>query len=147
MLGHWQAGRILWERLAFGHRRKGESSILEPGMPIPSRAPRVLPLLKLFKGWKSQKRAAELAGSLREKANHVLRKKGIHGRLYGSNSILFIYVGPIEMEPSDATLPPSRDVSKIVGMLPVKVRLSHQPSSAWGFHPVGEDIDPFLCAQ
>jgi glutamate-1-semialdehyde 2,1-aminomutase len=81
--------------------------------------------LKLFKGWRPQKRAAELAGSLREKANRVLRKKGIHGRLYGSNSILFIYIGPIEMELSNETLPPSRDVSKIVGMLPVKVRLSH----------------------
>ncbi len=81
--------------------------------------------LSLFKDWEPQKKAAARGSYLREKGNQVFKKKDVEGWLYGRNSIIQIYFGPIEMKPSDGALPPTRDINKIVGMLPAKARLGH----------------------
>jgi glutamate-1-semialdehyde 2,1-aminomutase len=71
-----------------------------------------------------QKRANELAAQFRQEGNLILHRKGIGGWLYG-RSVTHIYFGPIEFEPPDAITPPTKDVEKIVGMVPTKVRLGH----------------------
>jgi len=71
-----------------------------------------------------QERAAEIGAYLREEGNKVLRKRNINGRLYG-RTIVHLYLGPIDYEPSDNTLPPTKDVQKIINpaMTPVKAQL------------------------
>jgi glutamate-1-semialdehyde 2,1-aminomutase len=81
--------------------------------------------LRCFEGWEPQKKAAKLGDYLREKGNHALAKKGINACLYGRNSIIFIYIGRLEMQPRDEAMPPTEDVNKMVGMLATKARLSH----------------------
>jgi len=69
--------------------------------------------------------AARAQGAyLREKGNAALQARGIKGRLYG-RTIIHPYFGPIEREPEDASLPPTRDGNKIVGAEfgPVRDRL------------------------
>ena len=71
-----------------------------------------------------QKKAREAASYLREQGNKVLKSKGINGRLYG-RTIVHVYLGPIEFEPSGEILPPTKDVKKIVdpATTPIKTLL------------------------
>jgi len=77
---------------------------------------------KLYMGGDTQKRMNQLGAYLRRKGNQVLKERRINGRLYG-RSIAHLYFGPIDYEPSDDTLPPTKDVSKIVSGMSMKTRL------------------------
>jgi len=68
---------------------------------------------RLYQTGEHQKRAAEAAGYLRKGANRVLKEKGIEGRFYGRN-ILHFYLGPADFEPTDDTLPPTKDADKLM---------------------------------
>jgi glutamate-1-semialdehyde 2,1-aminomutase len=73
----------------------------------------------------SPQRAARAAGDLmRDGGNRALKSRGIKGRLYG-RTIIHPYFGPIERETEDVSLPPTRDIKKIVGAEygPVRDRL------------------------
>jgi len=77
---------------------------------------------KLYRDGEVQKRANQLGAYLRKKGNETLKERGINGRLYG-RSIVHLYLGPIDYEPSDDTLPPTKDVGKLMGGGPTKTRL------------------------
>jgi len=77
---------------------------------------------KLYKGGEVQKKVNQLGAYLRERGNPVLKECGINGRLYG-RSIVHLYLGPIDYEPSDDTMPPTRDVRKLMAGAPTKARL------------------------
>ena len=77
---------------------------------------------KLYIGGEVQRKANQLGAYLRERGNQALKERGIDGRLYG-RSIVHIYLGPIDYEPSDDTLPPTRDVDKLMARNPAKQRL------------------------
>lgn len=79
--------------------------------------------LKLCQDGKPQKKANELAAYLRQKGNQVFKEKGINGWLYG-RSTAHVYLGPFDFEPPDDTMPPTKDVDKIMGMADTKTRLS-----------------------
>ncbi len=68
---------------------------------------------KLYLEGEPQKRANELGAYLREKGNQILRAKKISGLLYG-RTIIHLYLGPFDSEPSDYTKPPTRDVKRIM---------------------------------
>ena len=71
-----------------------------------------------------QRKARELADYLRGKGNIILKELNINGRLY-SRSIVHLYLGPIDYEPSDETMPPTKDINKIINpaIVPVRTRL------------------------
>jgi glutamate-1-semialdehyde 2,1-aminomutase len=69
---------------------------------------------RLYVGGEIQKKANQLGAYLREKGNQALKERGISARLYG-RSIVHLYIGPIDYEPADDTLPPTRDVDQIMG--------------------------------
>jgi len=77
---------------------------------------------RLYKGGEVQKRVNYLGAYLRERGNLALKERGIKGRLY-SRSIVHFYLGPIDYEPSSDTLPPTRDVPKLLAGMPMKIRL------------------------
>ena len=77
---------------------------------------------KLYVGGEVQRRANQLGAYLRERGNQALKKRGIDVRLYG-RSIVHMYIGPIDYEPSDDTLPPTKDVSKLMARSPTRERL------------------------
>ena len=70
---------------------------------------------KLYQGGEPQKGARQRADYLREKGNKVLKERNISGRLY-SRTIVHFYLGPIDYEPSDDTMPPTRDIKKIMAL-------------------------------
>ncbi len=76
---------------------------------------------KLYLDGEPQKRAYELGVYLRDQGNKVLKKLNISGRLYG-RSIVHLYLGPIDYEPSDPNLPPTKDVKKIINPAMVTLR-------------------------
>ena len=69
---------------------------------------------QLYVGGGIQKRANQLGAYLRKKGNQALKERGISARLYG-RSIVHLYIGPIDYEPADDTLPPTKDVDQIMG--------------------------------
>ncbi len=79
---------------------------------------------KLYQDGEPQRKARERADYLRKEGNKVLKERGISGRLY-SRTMVHLYLGPLEFEPSDDTLPPTKDIKKIMNpaMLPVYSRL------------------------
>ncbi len=79
---------------------------------------------KLYRNGEPQKKAAEIAAYFRSKANIMLKEQGISGFLYG-RSIVHLYFGPFDYEPVDNTLPPTKDVSKLLNpeMEPVYTRM------------------------
>ncbi|MBW1691795.1 MAG: aminotransferase class III-fold pyridoxal phosphate-dependent enzyme [Deltaproteobacteria bacterium] len=79
---------------------------------------------KLYQDGEPQRRARDRADYFRKEGNKVLRERGINGRLY-SRTIIHLYLGPIEFEPSDDTLPPTKDIEKIMNpeTLPILNRL------------------------
>lgn len=68
---------------------------------------------RLYQTGEHQKKAAETAGYFREQANRVLTEKGIEGRFYGRN-IIHLYLGPADFEPTDDTLPPTKDIDRLM---------------------------------
>jgi len=68
---------------------------------------------KLYQSGEPQKSARQLADYLRLKGNKLLKERNISGRLYG-RSIVHFYLGPIDYEPPDDTMPPTRDIDKIM---------------------------------
>ena len=68
---------------------------------------------KLYQGGEPQREARQRADYLREKGNKVLKERNVNGRLY-SRTIVHFYLGPIDYEPPDDTMPPTRDIKKIV---------------------------------
>jgi len=77
---------------------------------------------KLYRDGEVQKRANQLGAYLRKKGNQALKELGISGRLYG-RSIVHLYFGPIDFEPPDDTMPPTKDVHKLTAGTPTKTRL------------------------
>ncbi len=65
-------------------------------------------------GGEPQKKLVQMGDYLRKKGNKALKDCRISGRLYGRN-IVHLYLGPIDYEPSDDTLPPTKDVQKLLG--------------------------------
>ena len=68
---------------------------------------------KQYRNGEPQKKAAELGAYLREQGNQVLKEKKVNGCLYG-RTIIHLYFGPIDYEPSDPVLPPTKSMQKIV---------------------------------
>lgn len=68
---------------------------------------------KLYQSGDPQKRARQMADYLRLKGNRLLKDRNISGRFYG-RSIVHLYLGPIDYEPPDDTMPPTRDIKKIM---------------------------------
>lgn len=79
---------------------------------------------RLYQDGEPQKRARERADYFRKEGNNVLKERGISGRLY-SRTIVHLYLGPLEFEPSEDTLPPTKDIEKIMNpeTLPILSRL------------------------
>ena len=69
---------------------------------------------KLFHDGNVQKKANELGAYLRKKGNEVFKRLGVNGRLYG-RSIVHVYFGSIDFEPSNDELPPTKDPNKLMG--------------------------------
>jgi len=80
---------------------------------------------KLYRSGKVQGKAAQRAALLRQEGNKVLSEHGISARLY-SRSMVHLYFGPIDYEPPDDTLPPTRDMQKIFqqATIPLRNRLT-----------------------
>jgi len=68
---------------------------------------------KLYLDNEPQNKATELGAHLREQGNRVLKERNISGWLYG-RTIVHLYLGPFDFEPSAPDLPPTRDVQKII---------------------------------
>jgi len=68
---------------------------------------------KLYQNGEPQKMARQLADYLREKENKILKERNISGRLY-SRTMVHFYLGPIDYEPPDDTMPPTKDIKKIM---------------------------------
>ena len=79
---------------------------------------------KLYLSGEPQRKAREVADYLRGKGNKVLKERNISGRLY-SRSVAHLYLGPIDYEPSDDTMPPTKDVKKFKNpaIVPIRLRL------------------------
>ena len=77
---------------------------------------------KLYAGGEVHRKASQLCAYLQQKGNQVLKERGIAGRLYG-RTIAHLYLGPIDYEPSDDTLPPTKDIQKLIGRSEAKTRL------------------------
>jgi glutamate-1-semialdehyde 2,1-aminomutase len=79
---------------------------------------------KLYQDGEPQKRARERADHLRREGNKVLKERDISGCLY-SRTIVHLYLGPIEYEPPNDTMPPTKDVRKLINpeLAPVLTRL------------------------
>ena len=90
------------------------------GNPLTSAAG--IAALSFIQDGKPQEKANQTASELRKAGNKMLRDKGISGWLYG-RSITHLYLGPIEFEPADETLPPTNDINKIVGVDKARLRL------------------------
>ncbi len=77
---------------------------------------------KLHLNGEPQKKANQLGAYLRKRGNQALKERGINCRLYG-RTIVHIYLGPIDYEPSNDTLPPTRDVGKLMAGSQTQQRL------------------------
>jgi glutamate-1-semialdehyde 2,1-aminomutase len=71
----------------------------------------------LYRDGAVQKKVGQLAAYIRKKGNEVLKETGIQGTLYG-RSIVHLYLGSSDFEVLDDTLPPTKNISKI--MIPSK---------------------------
>ena len=77
---------------------------------------------RLYLGGEVQRRANELGAYLRDRGNRALRERGLDARLYGRN-IIWLYLGPVDHEPPDDTLPPTSDVRKLSAGAQARPRL------------------------
>lgn len=80
---------------------------------------------KFYQDGAPQKKAREMGAYLREQGNKILKEKKVNGRLYGQ-TIIHLYLGPIDFEPDNEYSPPTKDVAKIVSkeMADIKTLLS-----------------------
>jgi len=76
---------------------------------------------KILRTGEPQQKAAEAAAILRREGNMMLRGKGISGAFYGKSSITYLYLGPVDFEPADDTLPPVKDPAQLTN--PARVPL------------------------
>jgi glutamate-1-semialdehyde 2,1-aminomutase len=79
---------------------------------------------KLYQDGAPQEAARARGTQLREMGNEALKSRGIKGRLYG-RTIIHPYFGPIDFEPVDVSMAPTRDSKKITDPAfgPVRDRL------------------------
>ena len=77
---------------------------------------------KLYKESDVIQKANQLGAYLRKRGNEVFQELSINGRLYG-RSIVHIYLGPIDYEPSDDTLPPTKDFDQLMAGTSTRARL------------------------
>jgi len=100
---------------AFNPSRPMEQRIIHTGTwnANPLTAAAGIAACRLYQTGEHQKKTAEAASYFREQANRVLKEKGIEGRFYGRNIIHF-YLGPADFEPADDTLPPTKDVERLM---------------------------------
>jgi len=79
---------------------------------------------KLYRTGEPQRKAAEAAALLRGQGNKVLKERNISGSFYG-RSMVYLYLGPIDYEPPDDTMPPTKDVNKLMNrrLGPIQNRL------------------------
>ncbi len=77
---------------------------------------------RLYTDGSVHRRVNELGAYLRQRGNRALRERGLAVRLYGRN-IIWIYMGSIDREPPDDTLPPTRDVQELVAGAQARPRL------------------------
>ncbi len=68
---------------------------------------------RIYQTGEVQEKLNQLGAYLRRRGNQALKEQGISGRLYG-RSIVWIYLGPADCEPSDDTLPPTKDTGKLL---------------------------------
>jgi glutamate-1-semialdehyde 2,1-aminomutase len=78
--------------------------------------------LKQFNGGELQRKVCEIGDLLREKGNESLQQLAIDCRLYG-RSIVHIYLGPIDNEPSGTIPLPTPDAEKLLAGNPEKAHL------------------------
>ena len=67
----------------------------------------------LLKTGEPQRKAIEAADFLRREGNRILKEMGISGAFYGSSSIAFLYLGPVDYDPDDNPLSPVKDPAKL----------------------------------
>lgn len=77
---------------------------------------------RLYTDGSVQRKVNELGVYLRQRGNRTLKERGLSIRLYGRN-IIWIYMGSIDQEPPDDTLPPTRDVQELVAGAQARPRL------------------------
>jgi len=68
---------------------------------------------RIYQTGEVQEKLSQLGVYLRRRGNQALKEQGISGRLYG-RSIVWIYLGPVDYEPSDDTLPPTKDTGRLL---------------------------------
>ncbi len=68
---------------------------------------------KLYRSGEIQKKISSLAAQFRQKGNQLFKDMNINARLY-SRSIVHLYLGPIDYEPEDDKMPPTKDNKKIL---------------------------------
>jgi len=111
---------------AFNPKRPPAKRVIHSGTwnanPVSSAAG--IAACKLYTSGEPQRKAVQIGAYLREKGNEVLEKLGIDARLYG-RTVIHIYLGPIEYEPTEVYLPPSKDFHKIINpaMTPIRLKL------------------------
>ena len=82
---------------------------------------------KLLKTGEVQKKINDLGAYFRKSGNRLLKERGYSARFYGpTKSIVNLYVGPIDFEPSDDQMPPTKDTHKIMdpAVMPLRQRLT-----------------------
>lgn len=78
---------------------------------------------KILKTGEVQRKINALGTYFREKGNTFLKAQGVSARLYGpTQSIVQLYLGPIDYEPSNDLLPPTKDINKIMNPVNVPLR-------------------------
>lgn len=109
---------------AFNPQSSREKMVLHSGTwngnPLTSAAG--IATLNRVKDGQPQKKANRMASYLRKKGNAMMAEMGVDGWLYG-RSISHLYLGPIDFEPDDETLPPTNDIEKITAINPIRGRL------------------------
>ena len=68
---------------------------------------------RLYQTGEVQARLNQLGAYLRRRGNQAMKEQGVSGRLYG-RSIVWLYLGPVDYEPSDDRLPPTKDTRKLL---------------------------------
>jgi glutamate-1-semialdehyde 2,1-aminomutase len=79
---------------------------------------------KLYKTGEPQRKAAETSARLRQDGNKALKERGISGSFYG-RSMVYLYLGPVDYEPPEDILPPTKDISKLINpkLVPIQNQL------------------------
>jgi len=80
---------------------------------------------EIYQSGEPQRKAREIADYFRKKGNETLKGRGITGRLYG-RSVLHFYLGSIDYEPDDDTMPPTDNFEKLTdpAMTSMRTRLN-----------------------